>query len=52
MTEYVRHINDTLQPKQTEQETVLDLFAGRGGLSLGFAVGYKTIGFEMDKCYL
>ncbi|HRO43161.1 MAG TPA: DNA cytosine methyltransferase [Flavipsychrobacter sp.] len=48
--EYVEYINEALRPAVTEKEIVLDLFAGCGGLSLGFeAAGYKTIGYEMDS---
>lgn len=48
--EYVDFINETLRPKITESESVLDLFAGCGGLALGFeAAGFRTIGYEMDK---
>jgi DNA (cytosine-5)-methyltransferase 1 len=47
--EYLERLNQTLKPHHTLTPTVLDLFAGCGGLALGFeSAGFKTIGFEKD----
>jgi len=46
---YLDLINQLLTPRITEKALVLDLFAGCGGLALGFeAAGFETLGFEMN----
>lgn len=48
---FLKIINEDLKPKKDNNEViVLDLFAGCGGLSLGFeAAGFTTVGYEMNK---
>lgn len=52
--DFIGFINETLRPKKNSLGIVLDLFAGCGGLGLGFeSVGFETIGYEMnpDCCH-
>jgi DNA (cytosine-5)-methyltransferase 1 len=47
--DYGTFLDETLRPISRGHGVVLDLFAGCGGLGLGFeAMGFDTIGFEMD----
>lgn len=49
---YSDFLNQTLSIKGKRKYTAVDLFAGCGGLALGFeAAGFKTTGYEMEKDY-
>ena len=50
--DFINRINTVLRPKQKSTIPTLDLFAGAGGLALGFeAYGFQTIGFEKEADY-
>ena len=49
---WVDDLNRTLQLPERYDFTAVDLFAGCGGLSLGFeCAGFKTVGYEMKPEY-
>jgi DNA (cytosine-5)-methyltransferase 1 len=46
---YIEKINSILRPKNKTDLLILDLFAGCGGLALGFeSQGFETLGFEIN----
>lgn len=48
--DYAKYVNQTIRVLPEQQYQAIDMFAGCGGLSLGFeAAGIKTIGYEMSE---
>jgi DNA (cytosine-5)-methyltransferase 1 len=47
---YIAQLNHQLRPLPSTTYRVLDLFAGCGGLSLGFeTAGFHSVGCEIDE---
>jgi DNA (cytosine-5)-methyltransferase 1 len=47
---WIESVNALLRPRRPRLPLVLDLFAGCGGLALGFeAVGFRTVGYEISS---